>query len=219
VNEHSKGEYIATAYPILFAGGAVMIVKWNTKRRRLKYLLVTPVIVTGILSSPYARPLLPPENFLAYQSFIGIKPPVNEGHITEMPQFYADMFGWEQMAKNVSNVYKSLTAEEQKRTVVYCDNYGKAGAMEYYKKKYPMPKVVCPHNSYWYWWDEAGTPTTIIILGGEKEDHLQSLLEVEEAGFHKTKYVMPYENNLKIFVGRGFKRSVEEIRQSNKFFM
>jgi 4-amino-4-deoxy-L-arabinose transferase-like glycosyltransferase len=219
VNEHSKGEYIAAAYQILFAGGAVMVVKWNAKRNRLKYLLVTPVIVTGILSSPYARPLLPPENFLAYQSFIGIKPPVNEGRETQMPQFYADMFGWEQMAKNVSNVYKTLPPDEQKRTVVYCSNYGKAGAMEYYKKKYPLPKVVCPHNSYWYWWDEAGKPSTIIIIGGEKEDHLYSLESVEEAGFHKTKYVMPYENNQRIFIGRGFKRSLEEIRKNNKLFI
>jgi 4-amino-4-deoxy-L-arabinose transferase-like glycosyltransferase len=141
INWHSKGEYIAAASPILFAGGAVMIVKWNARIKRLKYALAIPVVVVGILVSPFARPLLPVESFLAYQSLLHLKPPANEGHATELPQFYSDMFGWEEMAKNVSRVYKSLSKEEKKRTVVFCENYAKAGAIEYNSKKNKQPKV------------------------------------------------------------------------------
>ncbi|MEJ2505847.1 MAG: hypothetical protein P8Y81_06255, partial [Ignavibacteriaceae bacterium] len=104
-------------------------------------------------------------------------------------------------------------------TVVYCNNYGKAGAVEYYSKKYPLPKVVCPHNNYWYWWDEVKNPTTIIIIGGNLEDHLSSLEQVDSVAAYKTRYVMPYENNFTIFIGRGFKRSVKEIRNSDKVFI
>jgi len=42
----------------------------------------------------------------------------------------------------------------------------------------------------------------------EITDHLTSLKEVEEAGMHKAKYAIPYENNLIIFIGRGLKRSL-----------
>ena len=59
----------------------------------------------------------------------------------------------------------------------------------------------------------------MIIIGGEIEDHLHSLKEVEAVGFHQTENAMPYENNLTIFIGRGFKRSLEEIRASNKVFI
>ncbi len=76
---------------------------------------------------------------------------------------------------------------------MYCSNYGKAGAIEYFSSKYPLPKVVCPNNSYWYFWEEAETPTTLIIIGGEIEDHLTSFEKVEAAGVHKTKYATPYE--------------------------
>ena len=142
---------------------------------------------------------------------IGIDHPSNEGHqIEELPQFYADMFGWEELAQNVSKVYLTLLEDERKNTIVYCSNYGKAGAIEYYRNKYPLPKVVSPHNSYWYWWYESGTPTTIIIIGGRIEDHLTSLEKVEVAGEHKTKYAIPYENNLTIFIGRGFKGTLKE---------
>ncbi|MCU0414148.1 MAG: glycosyltransferase family 39 protein, partial [Ignavibacteriaceae bacterium] len=92
INWHSKGEYIAAAYQFLFAGGAVMIEAWSNKRSWLKYTVAIPVIVFGILIAPFARPLLPVNKFLEYQNAIGLKPPSNEGHETEMPQFYSDMF-------------------------------------------------------------------------------------------------------------------------------
>ena len=220
VNWHSKAEYIAPAFQILFAGGAVMIVKWNAKLKRLKYAIVIPVVVLGILLAPFARPLLPVDSFLVYQSALKLQPPNSEGHeLDGLPQFYADMFGWEDLARKISKIYQSLPEEERKNTVVYCSNYGKAGAIEYYSKKYPLPKVVSPHNNYWYWWDEAGKPSTVIIIGGEPEDHFSSLWQVQNAGVHKTKYAMPYENNLTIYIGRGFKKSIKEIRMRDKIFI
>jgi len=219
INWHSKAEYLAPAFQILFAGGAVQIVKWNMKKRNLKYALAVPVVVIGLLLSPYARPLLPVDTFLSYQSALMLKPPSNEGHETELPQFYADMFGWESLAKDVNNVYRSLPDEEKKHTIIYCPNYGEAGAIEYFGKKYHLPKVICPHNNYWYWWPETLHATTVIILGGEAEDHLDALEQCELVLIHKSKYAMPYENNLKIFVGRGLKFPLKKIKQELKIFI
>jgi hypothetical protein len=222
INGHSKGEYIAAAYQILFAGGAVIIEKWSTEKRSwIKYSIAIPVILAGLLISPFARPTLTIEQFLKYQNALGLEPPSNEGQNLNrnIPQFYADMYGWEDLAKNVSKVYQSLPEEERKTTIVYCSNYGKAGAIEYYSKKYPLPKVICPHNSYWYWWPNGNNITTVIIIGGEIEDHLQALKVVKAVGIHQTKYGMPYENNLTLFIGHGLKRSIEEIRRSNKIFI
>ena len=225
INWHSKAEYIAPAFQILFAGGAVMITQWNEKVNRLKYALAVPVIVIGILLSPLARPLLPVENLLGYQSALILKSPNSEGHKTKLPQFYADMFGWEGLARNVSKVYQSLPEEERKTTVVYCSNYGRAGAVEYYSKKYPLPKVICPHNNYWYWSsDSGGSPgstniSTVIIIGGGIEDHFKLFERFEVAGVYKTKYAISSENNLTIFIGRGLKVPLEEIMRSNKVFI
>ena len=222
INGHSKGEYLAAAYQILFAGGAVLIEIWSTAEKRgwIKFVIAVPVIIISIFLSPFARPLLTPEKFISYQSAIGLKPPSNEGHeLVGLPQFYSDMFGWEELAKDVSAVYLTLSKEEREKTYVYCSNYGKAGAIEYYRKKYPLPEVICPHNNYWYWWPKTNNYSVIIIIGGEMEDHLNSLLEVAEAGVHKSKYAMPYENNLVIFIGRGEKRSLYQIRMSDKIFI
>lgn len=50
------------------------------------------------------------------------------------------MFGWEELTANVSKVYLTLSEEERKNTIVYCTNYGKAGAIEYFSKIFPLPK-------------------------------------------------------------------------------
>ena len=219
INGHSKGEYIAAAYQILFASGAVMIEKWSLSKSWIKYAAAVPIITIGILFAPFARPLLSVERFLDYQNAVGLKPSSNEGHETVLPQFYSDMFGWEELAKNVSDVYLTLPETERKNTVVYCSNYGKAGAIEYFSKKFPLPKVICPHNNYWYWWPDGRNYSTVIIIGGELEEHLEALEEVYKTGFHKSKYGMPYENNLTIFIGRGLKVSIDDIRKSDKIFI
>jgi hypothetical protein len=221
INGHSKGEYIVAAYQILFAGGAVMIEKWSASKSWLKFSIAIPVMLAGLLILPFARPTLSLEQFLKYQHALGLEPPSNEGQELNraIPQFYADMHGWEELAKNVSKVYQSLPAEEQKHTLVYCSNYGKAGAIEYFSNQYPLPTVICPHNSYWYWWPKENEFTTVIIIGGQIEDHLHALEEVSKAGFHQSKNAMPYESNLDIFIGRGFKVSPDEIHRSEKVFI
>lgn len=213
INWYSKTEYIAPAFLILFAGGAVMIVQWNARIKRLKYALAVPVIVLSILLSPFARPLLPVKTFLGYRSAMMLRSSDNEEHISRLPRIYADMFGWKDLALDVYRVYISLPEEDRKHTVIYCKDYGEAGAIEYFGKRYNLPKVVCPKNNYWYWWPEHANATTVIIIGRNSEEHFHSFKQVEAAGMHKTKYAAPYENNLRIFVGRGLKKPLQEIKE------
>jgi hypothetical protein len=220
INWHSKAEYMAPAFQILFAGGAVMIVRWNARISRLKYALVLPVIVLSLLLAPLARPLLPVQTLLDYQSSFTLGTSKSEGkELAGLPQFYADMFGWESLARDVSKVYQTLPDEEKKHTVIYCNNYGEAGAIEYFGKKYLLPVVICPHNNYWYWWSEKLNVTTIIIIGGEVEQHLDALEECDLVVIHEAKYAMPYENNLKIFIGRSLKIPLEKIKRELKIFI
>jgi hypothetical protein len=219
INWHSKAEYLAPAFQILFAGGAVMIVRWNTRIKRIKYALSIPVIVVSLFLSPMARPILLVQTFIDYKSALSLSTSNSEGkELAELPQFYADMFGWENLARDVSKVYQSLPEDEKKQTVVYCSNYGEAGAIEYFKKKYQLPNVVCPHNNYWYWWPENLNARTVIILGGTAEQHLDALEECSFKAVHKARYAMPYENNLNIFIGRGLKVPLERIKRELKIF-
>jgi len=221
LNGHSKAGYLAPAYPMLFAGGGILIERISLLKnwRWFKYAVIIPLVISGIFLIPLALPVLPVETYISYSKKLGQAPSTAENkELAELPQFYADMFGWEGMAKDVSNVYKSLREDEKRTTVVFCNNYGDAGTIEYYRKKYELPPVICSHNNYWYWWDLDMKITNIIIIGGNEEDHLSSLEEVKVAAIHKSKFAMPYENNLPIFICRGLKRSVMEAHNLTKHY-
>jgi hypothetical protein len=223
INGKSKGEYLAAAYPMLFAGGGVIIEKFILIKKQIwiKYALPSFVIIGGVIIMPFALPILPVETFISYSKVIGIGPSTPEGHeLSELPQFYADMFGWEEMASTVSKVYQSLPDDEKERTIVFASNYGRAGSLEYYSKKYSLPKVVSPHNSYWFWGlKDFQNFTTAIVIGGNADEHKKSCEEVTEAGFIKSRYAIPYENNLPVYICRKIKRPLEEIWRASKIYI
>ena len=222
-NPHSKAEYLGPGYTMLFAAGGVAIERWASGGRR-RGGPVAALAVLSALSSlailPLAVPVLPVETFIKYQAAVGMAPTTAENmELSELPQFYADMFGWEGLAKEVSGVYQSLPESERSSTVVFARNYGEAASLEYYASKYPLPPVICTHNSYWIWGYPKEGVGTLIVLRGDEEDHRESCAEVTLAAVHTCRHCMPYENNMPIFVCRGLRISLAEIWKTEKHFI
>ena len=221
ISGKSKSEYLAPAFIPLFAAGGILLQRLNERKswRWLKHVVLIPLVVSGILIAPLALPILPVDKYVIYASTLGFGPSTAEGHeLGSLPQFYADMHGWERMAKNVSIVYSQIAEEEKPYTVVYGSNYGRAGAMEYFSKKYELPDAVSPHNSFWFWADTTKEIKSIIIIGGSLDDHLDSCAEADSVLVHQAKYAIPYENNLTIFICRNLIRSLSEIWESDRHF-
>jgi Dolichyl-phosphate-mannose-protein mannosyltransferase len=222
INWHSKPEYIAPAFPIVFAAGGVMFEKIAHIRGFGWTRFVMPLLVAvyGLVALPFAIPVLPAESFIKYSNVLGVKPSTSERQrLANLPQWYADMFGWENMAVSVSRVYTSLSPEDQRRAKVFAQNYGEAGAIDFFSKKYPLPPVICPHNNFWYWGYGDTTRNIIIAVGGKKEDYLRTFSSVDEVGMIQSKYAMPYESNLRIFICSGLKLPIEEVWEKIRFFI
>jgi hypothetical protein len=166
--------------------------------------------VGGAILAPLTLPVLPPETERRYEAALGLNTASGENHeMGELPQHFADMFGWEELARAVSDVYRALPPEERATARVFAHNYGEAGALEFYRGTYDLPPVICPHNSYWYW-GPGPDGGTMILVGGKLEDHEQALEHVTEVARFAPRWNMPYERNLPIFVGRGWKVSLRE---------
>jgi len=105
-----KNYYLAPAYPMLFAAGAVAFERITSRRiawSRPAYVLLT-VAVSAILA-PLFAPILPVETYIRYQKALGLEPPKSENQRTGvLPQYFADEFGWEAMTQAVAKVYYSL---------------------------------------------------------------------------------------------------------------
>jgi 4-amino-4-deoxy-L-arabinose transferase-like glycosyltransferase len=220
-NGHSKSEYLGPAYAMLFAAGGVVWERWTARGRR-KWAaagIAAASVLTSSALLPFAAPILPVETFIKYSAALGVKPATDEGlDLSVLPQFFADMFGWEGLARDVSQVYLSLPEEERAKSVVFARNYGEAGAIEYFAGKYPLPRVISTHNSYWVWGYPKGSLGTVIILRGDLEHHRQGCDEAVLAAVHTCRYCMPYENNLPIYICRGLRVSLADVWREEKAF-
>ena len=214
VNGHSKGEYLAAAFPPMCAAGGVMIERWTSGRyaRWLRPFYGTVMVVAGLALAPVVLPILPVETYISYAGTIGLKPTTAESkQLGELPQFYADMFGWPEKAAAVAQVYRRLTPEERSRCVIYSDNYGRCGAIDFFGRHYGLPKSIGSHNNYWLWGPGEFTGEIVIILGGGLRDKQQLFDAVQVAGTISCPNCMPYEDNLSIYVCRGLRKPVQEV--------
>jgi len=222
INKHSKAEYIAPAFPMLFAAGGVMLEK-IANRKGFKWIKISiPALLTlsGLIIAPLALPILPVEQYLKYSKALGQQPSSSENKkMAELPQFYADMFGWENMAAAVSKVYTSLPPDQQKKAVVFGQNYGEAGAIDFFRGKYPLPPAVSSQNNYWVWGYGDTTRNVLIVIGSNVKDNLHWFDSVEQVGEIKSKYAIPYETNIIITICQKPKYSYYLLWHKLRFFI
>lgn len=165
---HAKDYYLAPAYPVLFAAGAVALVSWAQAYRARRAAVWGYVGLLGIgtiLALPYALPILSPVRFLAYERRVGFHPADMEKHdATLLPQFYADRFGWTELLDKVSAIYRGLPAEQQARTGIFVQNYGEASAINLYGPGLGLPVAISGHQSYWMWGPQGYSGDSMIVV-------------------------------------------------------
>jgi hypothetical protein len=92
-----------------------------------------------------------------------------QGDYHELPQDYADMMGWEELTQIVGDAYFSLTPDERDGCTIFANNYGEAGAINFYGKKTGLPPAISFHDSYLYWAPDSITGDCLIKIG-ESDD-------------------------------------------------
>jgi Dolichyl-phosphate-mannose-protein mannosyltransferase len=219
IAQRSKPYYVTPIYTLLFACGGVVIGRWISRFGRARHAIPAALIAGGVVVAPLAIPVLSIDRLIAYQATLGVTPASDERHeMGRLPQYYADRFGWRELAQAISAVYLSLPEPERSTARVFARNYGEAGALEYYRGVYPLPEVICPHNNYWYW-GPGPDGGTLIVIGGDLPDLQRAFEHVELAGQTRCQHCMPYENGRPIYVGRGWKVSLNAIWPRERDFI
>ncbi|MGE5174844.1 MAG: ArnT family glycosyltransferase [Hyphomicrobiales bacterium] len=214
VSGSSKPEYLAPAYPMLLALGAVACERTlrGAWRAWLRVAIPAAILALGVVAVPLAIPILPVDAYVRYTRALGMAPETSERHaLADLPQHYADMFGWESMASAVGAVYRSLPAADRAAAIVVTQNYGEAGALERFGPRGgPFPRVACGHNNYWLWGTGDWDGRAAVILGGSRAAYLRAFTTVDSVAALPPTRGMPYEQGLPIFVARGLRVPVSE---------
>ncbi len=152
-----RSYYTAAAYVALLAAGTVWLEGWLEtlpgKRRQVGFgLLWAMLAVGGLIGIILIKPIAPINSPLW-----DITSSVNDGVV--------EMVGWQDLTRQVADLYASLPADEKPRTAILAGNYGEAGALDLYGKEYGLPRVITGANSYWYRGYGEPEPETVIVVG------------------------------------------------------
>ncbi|HEX8491189.1 MAG TPA: hypothetical protein VF626_09235, partial [Chthoniobacterales bacterium] len=179
-----KNYYLSAAYPMLFAAGAIAFERLTRERGRWSRGLYAGLVVAATcFLAPTVAPILAPENYVRYQKAIGLEPPKAENQPTgPLPQHFADEFGWEEMVREVARVYDALPPEQRAATAIFANSYGQAGAIDFFGKKYGLPKAISNHQSYWLWGPRDYTGESVIVLGSDGSGDREHFARVEAVG-------------------------------------
>ena len=172
---HGKNYYALGVYPTLFAFGATELEKATTvKRRFLRYVFIIVPVVVGTYFIPILLPILPPKQladlyvklYMAKTGFL--KWEDQKDH--PLPQDFSDMLGWEEMAQKVAKAYSMLSDSEKQDAVIFCNNYGMAGAVNYYASKYHLPQAYSDNASFLYWMPPNMSMKNFVLVSDDPDE-------------------------------------------------
>ena len=205
--QNARFYFLAPAYPMLFAAGAVAFERFFTRRglRWPKPAYVAVLVVSGIVVAPITvLPVLPVETLARITGAAGgdAGVEVETREVGQLPQNFADRFGWENMVRTVDGVYEELPVNEGERACILTGNYGEAAAVDFFGPEYGLPRAISGHNSYFVWGPGDCTGEAVISVGVPASRLHEVFGEVEQAATVSCRYCMPDEDDLPVYVCR-----------------
>jgi len=201
---HGKPYYIGPVYPALFAAGAVQVEAMGETPAAefVNWGAVTVLVAYGIIISPLGLPFLPPLRMSVYVETLGATAALrtNTGEFERLPQDYADMLGWRARVQAVAHVYDSLPPDMRAKAVIAAENYGQAGAIDYYGPAMGLPHAICTCGTYWFF--GPGTlPGEVLVTIGIDESDLRTLYgNVRPSGRIDLPWSVPEERDAPLYV-------------------
>jgi hypothetical protein len=215
VGQKSRPDRIAGVYTVLLASGGVLIEELARHRRGrwLRRALPAALLLGGAALAPLGLPILPPGPTASYAGALGIVPQIEkgEGKSSELPQWLADRFGWEEFVDDVEAVAGMLEPGEHRRAMILVPAYGHAGAVELLGRGRALPPVYSTQNSYFHWGPPEETVEVAIVAGFGEELLGRIFREVELARVHDCDWCMSWRDEMPIWLARGPKVSIREI--------
>jgi len=182
-----RGYYLAPAYPVLYAGGAVFGAELIANVRPvprilLRWLAWASVVTTIALAAAYFVPIAPVDSDWARRAF-----KVNED--------FGEEIGWPELVQKLVQIRDSLGPAERSQFGILAGNYGEAGAINLYGKEYGLPEAICGTNSFWARGYGDSPPEILIVTGLSREFAEHSFESCELVGHNTNKYGVANEES------------------------
>ncbi len=156
-----RGYYLGAAYPTLIAMGAMIGERWVASlgvvwRRVAEAAYFTGLVAVGLL-------------FIAIVIPLAASGPLRSFALRNNEDLREEI-GWNDLVRTVAEIRDSLPPEQRRSLGVVVGNYGEQGAVEILGKAYRLPPPISLTNSAWLRGYPSPPPSTLIVVGFDRED-------------------------------------------------
>lgn len=217
-----KPYYTLGVYSMMFAFGGYFLEKYFTGRLKIiSYLIVGFSFLSAIFLLPLGLPVLAKQQMgkycVVFSKYITPAPMRNEqNNYYPIPQDYMDMSGWKELAQLVSVAYNKLDADQKKDCIIYANNYGQAGAIDFYGKKYHLPVPISVNDSYIFWAPDSLAASNFIVTDNRLADIprlFNSYREIKDYYFRENGLKVYLCQNPKPLLNEFFKKRIKEQKE------
>jgi hypothetical protein len=137
------------------------------------------------------------------------------GGANDPPVFLSGRIGWDDMVREVADVYNALPPEERTVAGIYTEAYATAGAIDQYGPKYGLPHAVSGSLTYYLW--GPGYSWDVMIMITSRTNHMSVFFDkCEQKAVTQREFegAIPYY----VFVCRGPTVPADKIWSSVKLF-
>lgn len=221
----AKSYYAIGLYPVYIALGAVYLgeVLKTGRKRYLRPVVAGLPVLFLLLVIPLEFPVRTPQEFV---EFAKRRPELGmhrweDGKKYPLSQDFADMIGWKELAEKTEKIYNTLP--EKDHVLILCDNYGQAGAINYYSRGHLRADSF--HTDYLGWFDLSRPYRHLIRIknAGNRVEEMQETAPLFESALLADSIANPFAREYKtdIFVFKNARISVnarvkEEIESSQR---
>jgi MFS family permease len=190
-----KTYYLMPIYPMLFAGGAIMIERSSFSERgfSLRWFgskpFVACLIIVGMLIAPIAVPILSPTTLIKYYG-------ASDYYSNPLP----DRYGWSGMVTNLSKAVDTLPVNVRSQSCIFTSNYGEASAVNFFGPSLGLPKAISGHNNYYVWGPDSCTGQVLITIGVSLATMQQAYKSVSTLTTLDCQYCISYEQILPVYL-------------------
>jgi 4-amino-4-deoxy-L-arabinose transferase-like glycosyltransferase len=215
---HAKHYYAGNVYPIPIAAGGVAIERWTQHRAWLQAAVAAVAVVAGCFFLPFSLPVLPEQSMVRYAAFVGgvlhvkrTTMQTERNRTSALPEDWADMHGWPELAAKVAQIYIALPPGQQRQAAVVASNYGEAAAIDFFGKAYGLPPALSGHNNYWLWGPRGYSGNVIIDVNGDcgAASHLFQTARLMTR--FNPPWVISYEQNIPIMLCTGIRTPLPQL--------
>ncbi|HEX2935948.1 MAG TPA: glycosyltransferase family 39 protein [Bacteroidales bacterium] len=206
----AKSYYAFGLYPVLIALGSVYLESLLFKGWK-RYIIYALVLINILSFYPVYNVVVPRETPYQISSHpdkykaLGLLR-WEDGKDHQLPQDFADMLGWREMAEKARLAYLSLPENEMDQTLIFTDNYGQVGALNYYNRG-KTPAAYSFNTDYIFWIPEMPHIMNIILVGDRPDDRIIKQFE-SVTQFGKVENQFAREKGTEIWILRHANSSV-----------